>query len=200
MVAPLPKKIKASDASFVQGDVVDALRKLPKNKKFDLVVTSPPYNIRKVYERYENLSFQQYIEWLDGVIGALIARLHDEGSICWQVGSFVKDGEIFPLDIYTYDSFKRRGMQLRNRIVWRFNFGLHSKKRFSGRYETILWFTKSPNYKFNLDPVRIPQLYPGKRHSKKKGENWGKPSGNPLGKNPSDYWEFSAEEHFRSNP
>jgi adenine-specific DNA-methyltransferase len=90
-------------------------------------------------------------------------------------------------------------MQLRNRIVWRFNFGLHSKKRFSGRYETILWFTKSSKYRFNLDPVRVPQLYPGKRHPKNKGKEAGKPSGNPLGKNPSDFWEFSAVEHFKGD-
>lgn len=64
----------------------------------------------------------------------------------------------------------------------------------------MLWFTRTDTYTFNLDPVRIPQLYPGKRHSASKGEKAGKPSGNPLGKNPSDYWEFSAMEDFRNNP
>jgi DNA modification methylase len=60
----------------------------------------------------------------------------------------------------------------------------------------MLWFTKSDSYKFNLDAVRVPQLYPGKRHSKRRKDLAGKPSGNPLGKNPSDYWEFSAVKHF----
>jgi len=194
-----PKQVALSSATFLKGDVLTALKKLPV-KKCDLIVTSPPYNIGKIYERSESLTFEKYIEWLDGVIHALVSSLAEHGSICWQVGSFIKDGEVFPLDIHTYNSFKSRGMQLRNRIVWRFNFGLHSKKRFSGRYETILWFTKSDKYRFNLDPVRIPQLYPGKRHSKKKGKEAGKPSGNPLGKNPSDFWEFSAEEYFKSDP
>jgi adenine-specific DNA-methyltransferase len=186
-------------ATFFKGDVLAVLGKLSK-ARYDLIVTSPPYNIRKIYERSAKLTFDQYIEWLDSVIGALIDTLPKHGSICWQVGTFVKDGEAFPLDIHTYDSFKRRGMKLRNRIIWRFNFGLHSKKRFSGRYETILWFTKSDQHRFNLDPVRVPQLYPGKRHSKNKGKESGKPSGNPLGKNPSDYWEFSADEYFRNDP
>jgi adenine-specific DNA-methyltransferase len=171
-----------------------------KSQKFDLILTSPPYNIGKVYERGDSLTFDAYVKWLDSVIHQLVASLAEHGSICWQVGSYIKDGELFPLDIHTYDSFKSRGLQLRNRIVWRFNFGLHSKKRFSGRYETVLWFTKSEKYRFNLDPVRVPQLYPGKRHAKTKGKEAGKPSGNPLGKNPSDFWEFSAEEYFRSNP
>ena len=92
-------------------------------------------------------------------------------------------------------------MKLRNRIIWRFNFGLHAAKRFSGRYETLLWFTKSDNYVFNLDPIRVPQLYPGKKHSSSKGlEKAGKYSGNPKGKNPSDYWTFSAPEVFFDDP
>ncbi|MET4218658.1 adenine-specific DNA-methyltransferase [Bradyrhizobium sp. LB7.2] len=186
-------------ATFHKGDVLSVLRKLPKTK-FDLIVTSPPYNIGKIYERSEKLTFEEYVEWLDKIIGASVDALQDHGSICWQVGSFVKDGEIFPIDIYTYDSFKRRGMKLRNRIIWRFNFGLHSKKRLSGRYETILWFTKSDDHRFNLDAVRVPQLYPGKRHPKARAKDSGKPSGNPLGKNPSDYWEFSAEEYFQNDP
>src|ERR1700722_9251205 len=193
------KRSTLSTATFLKGDVLTALKKLSATK-CDLIVTSPPYNIGKIYERSEGLTFEKYIDWLDTVIDALVDTLAEHGSICWQVGSFVKDGEVFPLDIHTYDSFKRRGMQLRNRIVWRFNFGLHSKKRFSGRYETILWFTKSEDYRFNLDPVRVPQLYPGKRHPKSKGKEAGKPSGNPLGKNPSDFWEFSAEEYFKDNP
>ena len=83
-------------------------------------------------------------------------------------------------------------MFLRNRIIWHFGHGLHASKRFSGRYETILWFTKSKEYLFNLDAVRVPSKYPGKRHYK--GKNKGKPSGNPQGKNPSDFWEIAINE------
>ena len=77
---------------------------------------------------------------------------------------------------------------LRNRIIWTFGHGLNSTQRFSGRHETILWFTKGENYKFNLDSIRIPQKYPGKRYYK--GEHKGELSGNPLGKNPSDVWDI----------
>ncbi|MFT4276360.1 MAG: site-specific DNA-methyltransferase [Rhodopseudomonas sp.] len=188
---------RVSAVKLIEGDVLDVLSGLPRSSKYNLILSSPPYNIGKDYERDTRRSLDQYVEWLDQVISALVSRLSPNGSICWQVGNYVKDGESFPLDIYLYDSFKSRGLQLRNRIVWRFNFGLHSSKRFSGRYETLMWFTKSNDYKFNLDPIRIPQLYPGKRHSARKG---GLPSGNRLGKNPSDYWEFSAEEHFLNAP
>ena len=75
---------------------------------------------------------------------------------------------------------------MRNRIIWHFEHGLHCSKRFSGRYETIVWFTKSDKYVFNLDPVRVPQKYPGKKYFK--GPKAGQYSCNPLGKNPGDVW------------
>ncbi|MDE6064147.1 MAG: site-specific DNA-methyltransferase, partial [Lachnospiraceae bacterium] len=92
---------------------------------------------------------------------------------------------------YFYPYFKKLGLFLRNRIIWHFGHGLHCSKRFSGRYETILWFTKSDEYTFNLDDVRIPSKYPGKRYFK--GEKRGQISGNPKGKNPEDVWEMTLE-------
>jgi adenine-specific DNA-methyltransferase len=65
---------------------------------------------------------------------------------------------------------------------------LHASKRFSGRYEVILWFTKGSEYTFNLDAVRVPQKYPNKRYFK--GPKRGELSGNPMGKNPTDVWEI----------
>lgn len=181
------------------GDVLNVLRR-HADAKYDLIVSSPPYNIGKIYEKDSKRSFSSYLNWMDEVIGVLADQLSEQGSICWQTGNYVAHGEVFPLDIYLYESFKRRGLQLRNRIIWRFNFGLHSSRRLSGRYETVLWFTKSGDYKFNLDPIRIPQLYPGKRHSNRKLMRAGEPSGNPLGKNPSDFWDFDATKCFVDQP
>lgn len=174
------------------GDACEFLRSVP-NEVATLIVTSPPYNIGKEYETKVQVS--TYLKQQEPVIDELVRVLRDDGSICWQVGNFVEDSEVFPLDIFYYDIFKKRGLKLRNRIIWHFGHGLHASKRFSGRYETILWFTKSDNYVFNLDTVRVPAKYPGKRHFK--GPNKGKPSGNPLGKNPSDIWKFVAEEWER---
>lgn len=171
------------------GDSYDFLKSIPDDTA-TLIITSPPFNIGKKYETKTNI--ESYLKQQEPVIGELVRILSDKGSLCWEVGNFVKNSEVFPLDIFYYDIFKKKGLKLRNRIIWHFGHGLHASKRFSGRYETILWFTKSDDYKFNLDSVRVPAKYPGKRHFK--GPNIGKPSGNPLGKNPSDIWEFVAEE------
>ncbi len=153
---------------------------------FKLIVTSPPYNLGKPYERKAELD--AYLEQQDQVIEECIRLLHPQGSICWQVGNFVDNGEIVPLDTLIYPLFQGRGLKLRNRIVWHFGHGLHCANRLSGRYETINWWTAGDDYTWNLDPIRVPSKYPNKRHFK--GPNIGKLSGNPMGKNPSDVWEF----------
>lgn len=166
-------------------DNLNFMRKL-KDNSIKLIVTSPPYNIGKSYERRDSL--ENYIFTQRQVIAECIRLLHPKGSICWQVGNHVQSGEVFPLDIILYQIFKEHGLKLRNRIVWHFEHGLHCSKRLSGRHETILWFTKGDDYTFNLDPIRVPSKYPNKKHFK--GPNAGKLSGNPLGKNPGDVWIF----------
>ncbi len=179
----------AADVVIAPGDCFETLRALPDGFA-KLIITSPPYNIGKAYEQSAKLD--QYLDALHPVLEQLVRVLSTEGSVCWQVGNYVEDGEVFPLDIYFYQLFKARGMKLRNRIIWHFEHGLHASKRFSGRYETLLWFTKNDAYTFNLDPVRVPSKYPGKTHFK--GAKRGQPSGNPLGKNPSDVWRIVAQD------
>jgi DNA modification methylase len=172
-----------------QGEAGTFLQTIPDNT-ISLVVTSPPYNIGKSYEQKQEIAV--YLAEQEHIIGELVRVLAEQGSICWQTGNYVHDGEVFPLDSFYYHIFKKYNLQLRNRIIWYFEHGLHASKRFSGRYETLLWFTKSDDYTFNLDPVRVPAKYPGKRHFK--GPHKGQLSGNPLGKNPSDVWKFLCEE------
>ena len=167
-------------------DVEKLLDALPVEPLFDLVVTSPPYNIGKEYEN--QMPLDEYVAWQKRILEKIYLRLKPSGSICWQVGNYVDNGSIVPLDFEFAPIFRQLGMQLRNRIIWRFGHGLHSKKRFSGRYEVVLWYTKTDDYVFNLDDVRIPAKYPGKRSFK--GPNKGQLSGNPLGKNPEDVWDI----------
>lgn len=176
----------ATETQLYLMDVERFLDALPEEPIFDLVVTSPPYNIGKEYE--DQVPLEDYVAWQERIIKKIYVRLKETGSICWQVGNYVENGDIIPLDIEFAPIFRRLGMHLKNRIIWHFGHGLHSKNRFSGRYEVVLWYTKSEHYTFNLDDVRIPAKYPGKRsyHGAKKGQL----SGNPQGKNPEDVWDI----------
>jgi adenine-specific DNA-methyltransferase len=175
----------AAKAVVYHGSCHDFVKTMP-DESVKLIVTSPPYNIGKKYEKKTTVD-DYYLEQ-EKIIGECVRLLSEAGSICWQTGNYVSKAEIIPLDILLFPIFRKHGLKLRNRIVWHFEHGLHASKRFSGRYETILWFTKGDNYTFNLDKVRVPQKYPGKKYFK--GPNIGKLSCNPLGKNPGDLWDI----------
>jgi len=180
-----------ADVVLYNGDCLELLHQIPEGSA-QLIVTSPPYNIGKAYERRQTLD--RYLADQRKVIARCAELLRDGGSICWETGNhIVGPQEILPLDVALFPIFAEQGLRLRNRIMWHFEHGLHCSKRFSGRYETILWFTKGERYLFNLDPVRVPQKYPGKKYFK--GPKAGQYSCHPLGKNPGDVWVIPNVKH-----
>lgn len=177
---------RGSRANLQVGCAADFLSHIRPNS-VELAVSSPPYFMGKSYDTSK--SVLDFIAEHEIVLPLLVRSLKEGGSLCWQIGHHVTDNVVIPLDYIVYDICRRFPiLKLRNRIVWTFGHGIHAKKRFSGRHETILWFTKGSDYYFSLDEVRMRQKYPGKKSYKgpKKGE-W---SGNPLGKNPSDVWDI----------
>ena len=183
------------DANVVlyEGDCRDLLKQV-KAPTVRLGVTSPPYNVGKEYEN--RLALNEYIKVHSEVIHESHRVLVDGGSLCWEVGNYVENGEIVPLDALLWDYFTGEPLKMkcRNRIAWVVPHGLHSRRRFSGRYEVILWFTKGDGYYFDLEAVRVPSLWPKKKYFK--GPKKGEYSSNPKGKNPSDVWtEISNVKH-----
>jgi adenine-specific DNA-methyltransferase len=180
----------SNPVTLFEGDCIEILQTIP-DEEATLIVTSPPYNIGKKYEKRKILS--DYLSDQKKTIKECVRILARNGSICWQIGNHIDSQEIYPLDLLLYPIFKEYHLKLRNRIIWHFEHGLHCSKRFSGRYETILWFTKTDDYIFNLDAVRVPQKYPGKKYFK--GPKVGQYSCNPLGKNPGDLWIIPNVKH-----
>lgn len=173
------------------GDSLEYLKTLPSGSA-DLVVSSPPYNIGRGKERRKAL--EDYLHYQEELLGQCHRILKLTGSLFWEVGSYTDDGSHYPLDILFFPILVKKGMFPKNRIIWPRAHGLQANKRFSDRHEAILWFTKAAeDYKFFLDNVRIPQLYPNKKAWK--GPNKGKVTGNPLGKNPGDVWLFENVKH-----
>lgn len=178
--------------SIYNGDCLEFLRQQP-DESVDLVITSPPYCMNRAYENPED-DVNTFKEKHEIIFEELYRVVKPGGSICWQVGYHVSKSCVIPLDFIIYEIFSRLSktkkypLILRNRIIWTFGHGLNSTNRFSGRHEVILWFTKGNGKVFNLDVVRVPQKYPGKKYYK--GPHKGEYSGNPLGKNPSDVWDI----------
>lgn len=187
------KKFRKTNAvTLHNGDCMEMLQSLP-SESVDVIITSPPYCIGKAYEDPHD-DIETFKNHHLRIFPELYRVLKQGGSICWQVGYHVSEKCVIPLDMIVYDIFISESQKydtpliLRNRIIWTFGHGLNSTLRFSGRHETILWFTKGDSFNFVLDAVRVPQKYPGKRSYK--GPNKGQLSGNPYGKNPSDVWDI----------
>ena len=176
--------------SIYLGDTLDYMRGLP-DSCVDLVVSSPPYNLGKEYELRGSLAV--YLEQQATVLGECCRLLKDTGSLFWQVGAFSDRGRLIPLDVRFFPILERLGMIPRNRIIWVRQHGLHGRRKFSCRHETILWFTKNDEYVFDLDAIRVPQKYPNKKHYR--GDRKGELSCHPDGKNPGDIWIFRNVKH-----
>ena len=145
-----------------------------QNKKFQLIITSPPYNAKKIYEN--NLLLDEYKTFARSWIDAACDLLSENGSLWLNVGYMkVGSNRTIPLTYLYYEICKLPFVQ---EIVWHFEGGMSYKKRFTHRTERWMWFAKNPDkVKFNLDSIRS--------YCKKKDAR-----NNPLGKNPTDYWYF----------
>ncbi len=160
-----------------------------EDKSVSLVVTSPPYNIDIKYgNKHKNgrvieskgtkykdkLNEEEYRQLLKKVFEECKRVLKDNGSIWINIKNRCKDGIIIP-PFWILDYFK--DMFLKNIIIWNFDWGGSTNKRFSPRYEYVFWFTKKKDdYIFNLDEIKIPAL--NYRPDRFKSQ-W---------KNPTDVW------------
>lgn len=162
---------------------VDFLARMDKtNIELDLTVTSPPYNIGKEYE--EIISIDAYVKWCVQWIDLIYRNTKDDGSFWLNVGYLeIRDiAKAIPIPYLLWDKVDFFLMQ---EIVWNYAAGVSAKKFFSPRNEKFLFYVKNQNtYTFNLDDVRDPNVkYPNQKKN-------GKLKCNPLGKNPTDVWQF----------
>lgn len=164
-----------------QMDCVEALKRLPENL-IDLTVTSPPYNIGKEYETMT--AVDSYVSWCKKWIDG-IGRVSKDQSAFWlNLGyfAFPEKAKCLPISYLLWDKVPFFFLQ---EIVWNYAAGVAARNYFSPRNEKFLWYVKDQNnYTFNLDAVRDPNVkYPNQKKN-------GKLKCNPLGKNPTDVWEF----------
>lgn len=211
MFPPMECKIKKKYQKYskyehrvILSDVEKALKDIPDNS-IDLIVTSPPYNLGKEYEKV--MGRGRYFKWQARIISKCYKKLKETGSICWEVGynnlldaNNPRAHEHAPLDYEFHPIFKKNKFKMKNRIIWTFGHGINNKNNFSYRHESIMWYVKSEKYKFNLDPIRILQKYPGKSGYKKSVEKtYQKVTSSVGGKNPEDVWKETIKSQINKH-
>ena len=143
---PMSRMSQTGRVDLYHGDCRDMLKSMP-DCSADLIVSSPPYSMGREYES-RSAGLEEFRKLHEIIFADMYRILKPSGSICWQVGSYVSKGQVMPLDFEIYNMFTQMGSRYdpplvcRGRIIWTFGHGLHCRHRFSGRHETILWFTK----------------------------------------------------------
>ncbi len=169
----------------------EVMSELP-DKSVDLMVTSPPYNIgidygnkhlngrivrSKGVKYSDSLPETEYRKMLKNVIDETRRVLKDDGQIWFNIKNRYDGKEVHP-PFWVMEYFE--GMFLKNLVVWNFDWGGSTNKRFAPRYEFVFFYTKSKdNYTFNLDDVKIPSL------------NFRPDRYKTQLKNPSDVWRMA---------
>jgi adenine-specific DNA-methyltransferase len=177
--------------AILVGDCLDRLSEI-KDESVDLVLTSPPYNIGKEYER--PLPLDEYLVWCRAWLAEVRRVLAADGAAWINLGfTAVPDsGKAVPL---AYLLWPVLNLYLVQEVVWRYENGVACRWRLSPRNEKLLWLVRDPDvYHFDLDAIRDPLIrYPNSRRN-------GRPRYNPLGKNPGDVWNIAKVQAGRASP
>lgn len=153
------------------GNCAEILSRIP-DESVNLIIADPPYNLGKDYgntsdakERDDYLNFTRL--WLKQAARVLCP----DGSI------YVFMGFRYISHLYLILE-KEFGFHFNSWICWHYTQGMGKTRGFSPRHEDILFFSKSRQFTFNIDDIRVPQKYYRSRN-------------NMRGANPGDVWEFS---------
>lgn len=166
---------------IIHADNMDVLPEMP-SEVFDLIYVDPPFNTGKKQSRInskgETLS---YDDFFDDFGDFLRPRLKEAYRLLSPVGSFfchLDYREAHYCKIWLDEIFGRRSFM--NEIIWAYDYGGRSRKKWSCKHDTILWYVKDPDgYTFNYEEMdRIPYMAPG-LVGKEKAER---------GKTPTDVW------------
>jgi len=167
------------EQQIIMGDALVELHKLADDS-IDLIIADPPYNLGKDYgNNHDVKGFDEYLEFTRNWIRLASSKLKPNGTIYVFMG--------FRFISYLFDTLDRdTGMFFNSWIVWHYTQGMGKTKGFSPRHDDILMFTKSKDFVFNLDDIRVPQKFYRDRN-------------NMRGANPGDVWEFSHVHYCNEN-
>lgn len=159
-----------NNIEIIAGDASTELENIKANS-VDMIVTDPPYNLGKDYGNNHDIQgFDEYLSFSRTWLGQAHRILKPSGTLYVFMG--------FRFISYLYDILDRElKMFFNSWIVWHYTQGMGKTRGFSPRHDDILMFTKSKEFKFNLDNVRVPQKYYRDRN-------------NMRDANPGDVWDF----------
>jgi len=167
---------------FVE-DAIEFLKKMPDNS-VQLILIDPPYNIDLAHWD----TFENYLDWAKQWIDEIYRILTDSGN-CVIFGGFqyqdLKKGDLLEIMHYTRH---HTDLRFTNLIIWYYKNGMSAHRFFANRHEEVIWLSKTKNYFFDLDAVRVPYDEKSKKNALKDKRLL--PESIEKGKNPTNVWEI----------
>lgn len=154
------------------------------DESVQLICIDPPYNL----EVAEWDSYSNYIDWASNWIKESYRVLSKNGSMVIFGGIQFRESKSGDLiDIIQYVRHNTK-FKLINTIIWYYKNGMSAHRYFANRHEEAIWLTKSNDYYFDLDSVRVPYSDEDlKLALKDKRLN---PENTIKGKNPTNVWQI----------
>ena len=168
-----------NNIEILSGNALDLFETI-EDESIDLIIADPPYNLGKNYgNNRDSQNFEDYLRFSKRWLSHSKRVLAPTGTMYVFMGvRFIS---------YLYGILdKDLSMHFNSWIIWHYTQGIGKTIGFSPRHDDILLFTKSKNFTFNLDSVRVPQKYYRARN-------------NMRGANPGDVWEFSHVHYCNTN-
>jgi site-specific DNA-methyltransferase (adenine-specific) len=174
-----------SASEVVLGDSLEVLRTLPDGF-FQMIYIDPPFNTGEVQTRRtfatsasedgdrtgfggrryrsELLESSSYRDRFDDYLGFLAPRLEEAYRVLDQTGTLyfhIDYRESHYCKLLLDEIFGREGFL--NEIIWAYDYGARTKRRWPAKHDTILVYVKDPEaYFFDADEVdREPYMAPG---------------------------------------
>lgn len=162
---------------IVFGDNMKVLPTLD-SESFELIYIDPPFNTGVVQRRTTSMS---YADSFDDYLGFIEPRLRETHRVLKSNGSFflhVDYREVHYCKVLLDTIFGRECFM--NEIIWAYDYGARTKKKWPAKHDNILWYAKDPeSYTFNYDEMdRIPYMAPGLVGPEKAA----------IGKTPTSVW------------
>lgn len=166
----------------INGDFWQVCQFLP-HQSMDLIIADPPYNLTKsfngtVFSKKKDNEYEEYTrQWLN----AVQPLLKETGSIyvCCDWESSLIIGRVLG------EFFK-----VRNRITWQREKGRGAKANWKNGLEDIWFATKSDNYTFNLEAVKVRKKVIAPYRVDGKPKDWIETDkGNYRDTCPSNFWD-----------
>ncbi|MFC5468290.1 DNA-methyltransferase [Cohnella suwonensis] len=131
----------------VHQNLLEALDYFP-DAFVDLLFIDPPYNLTKNFngKTFSRMDNEGYTEWLDGWFSRIVRLLKPNATV-YVCGDWRSSHAIYEV--------ASKHLLVRNRITWEREKGRGALSNWKNASEDIWFCTKSADYKFHVDRVKI---------------------------------------------